>query len=626
MKRRIDMSKHQFQTEVNQLLNLIIHSLYSHKEIFIRELISNASDALDKLKYLNLTDEKFKELPFEPRIDIEFNEKDKTLTISDTGLGMNEKELVENLGTIASSGTKNFLSKMTGNKANDANLIGQFGVGFYSAFMVSKKVEVISKKAGDNKAYKWISDGESEYEIEETERKNNGTTITCYLNEEGEEYTNRWQIENIVKKYSNHIPFPIFIHYEEIENKGDEKKEKKTAKIDQVNAASAFWKRPKSELKKEDYDEFYKTLSHDSTEPLLHIHTHAEGTLQYSTLFYIPKKAPWDMFKMDYQTGVKLYVKRIFITDEDKELMPSYLRFVKGVIDSEDLPLNISREILQKNKILANIRNASVKKILSEIGKLSTDKKKYNEFWTEFGNPLKEGLYSDFTNKDTLLELVRFKSTKSDGLTSFAEYKSRMKPDQKTIYYISGGQESVLRNSPLIELYKKKDIEVLIMDSEIDEIIIPSVNKYKDVDLKSVNRSDAADDLKEEKDKEAEKEVKSLVNKIKEVLKDHVKDVKASTRLSDSPSCIVADQADPTMHMQHLMKAMGQDNMPKVKPILEINPEHEIIKKLNETKDKAVIEDVSWLLLEQAMIIEGVKIEDPTNFIKRLNKFLSKGI
>lgn len=620
------MSKHQFQTEVNQLLNLIIHSLYSHKEIFIRELISNASDALDKLKYLNLTDEKFKELPFEPRVDIEFNEKDKTLTISDTGLGMNEKELVENLGTIASSGTKNFLSKMTGNKANDANLIGQFGVGFYSAFMVSKKVEVISKKAGDNKAYKWISDGESEYEIEETERKNNGTTITCYLNEEGEEYTNRWQIENIVKKYSNHIPFPIFIHYEEIENKGDEKKEKKTAKIDQVNAASAFWKRPKSELKKEDYDEFYKTLSHDSTEPLLHIHTHAEGTLQYSTLFYIPKKAPWDMFKMDYQTGVKLYVKRIFITDEDKELMPSYLRFVKGVIDSEDLPLNISREILQKNKILANIRNASVKKILSEIGKLSTDKKKYNEFWTEFGNPLKEGLYSDFTNKDTLLELVRFKSTKSDGLTSFAEYKSRMKPDQKTIYYISGGQESVLRNSPLIELYKKKDIEVLIMDSEIDEIIIPSVNKYKDVDLKSVNRSDAADDLKEEKDKEAEKEVKSLVNKIKEVLKDHVKDVKASTRLSDSPSCIVADQADPTMHMQHLMKAMGQDNMPKVKPILEINPEHDIIKKLNETKDKAVIEDVSWLLLEQAMIIEGVKIEDPTNFIKRLNKFLSKGI
>ena len=620
------MSKHQFQTEVNQLLNLIVHSLYSHKEIFIRELISNASDALDKLKYLNLTDEKFKELPFEPRIDIEFNEKDKTLTISDTGLGMNEKELVENLGTIASSGTKNFLSKMTGNKANDANLIGQFGVGFYSAFMVSKKVEVISKKAGDNKAYKWISDGESEYEIEETERKNNGTTITCYLNEEGEEYTNRWQIENIVKKYSNHIPFPIFIHYEEIENKGDEKKEKKTAKIDQVNAASAFWKRPKSELKKEDYDEFYKTLSHDSTEPLLHIHTHAEGTLQYSTLFYIPKKAPWDMFKMDYQTGVKLYVKRIFITDEDKELMPSYLRFVKGVIDSEDLPLNISREILQKNKILANIRNASVKKILSEIGKLSTDKKKYNEFWTEFGNPLKEGLYSDFTNKDTLLELVRFKSTKSDGLTSFAEYKSRMKPDQKTIYYISGGQESVLRNSPLIELYKKKDIEVLIMDSEIDEIIIPSVNKYKDVDLKSVNRSDAADDLKEEKDKEAEKEVKSLVNKIKEVLKDHVKDVKASTRLSDSPSCIVADQADPTMHMQHLMKAMGQDNMPKVKPILEINPEHDIIKKLNETKDKAVIEDVSWLLLEQAMIIEGVKIEDPTNFIKRLNKFLSKGI
>ncbi len=620
------MSKHQFQAEVNQLLKLIVHSLYSHKEIFIRELISNASDALDRLKYLNLTDEKFKELPFEPKIDIEFNEKDKTLTISDSGIGMNEEDLVANLGTIASSGTKNFLSNMTGDKAKDASLIGQFGVGFYSVFMVATKVEVISKKAGEEKACKWISDGQGEYEIKETERANNGTTVICFLNEEGHEYTNRWQIENIVKKYSNHIPFPIFLHYEEVENQGDEKKEKRTDKVDQINAASAFWKKPKADLKKEDYDEFYKTLTHDSNEPLLYIHTHAEGTLQYSTLFYIPKKAQMDLFRMDYQAGVKLYVKRVFITDDDKELMPSYLRFVKGIIDSEDLPLNVSREILQKNKILTNIRNASVKKILSEIGTLSADKKAYSEFWNEYGNPLKEGLYSDFTNKDALLELVRFKSTKEEGLTSFAEYQSRMKPDQKTIYYITGGNESVLRNSPLIELYKKKEIEVLIMDNEIDEIIIPSINKYKDVDLKSVNRSDAAEDLKEEKDKEAEKEVKSLVNKIKEVLKDQVKDVKASTRLSDSPSCIVADQADPTMHMQNMMKAMGQDNMPKVKPILEINPEHEIIKKLNETKDKTVLEDVSWLLLEQAMLIEGVKLEDPTNFIKRLNKFLSKGI
>lgn len=619
------MSKHQFQTEVNQLLKLIIHSLYSHKEIFLRELVSNASDALDKLKYLNLTDDKFKSLPFEPKIDIEFNEKEKTITVSDSGIGMNEEDLVENLGTIASSGTKNFLSKMTGDKAKDANLIGQFGVGFYSAFMVSNKVEVICKKAGEEKAFKWVSDGQSGYEIEESERKDNGTTIICHLNEEGHEYTNRWQIENIVKKYSNHIPFPIFLHYEVVENEGDEKKEKKTNKTEQINAASAFWKKPKKDLKDEDYNEFYKTLSHDSTDPMLYIHTHAEGTLQYSTLFYIPKKAPWDMFKVDYQNGVKLYVKRVFITEEDKELMPSYLRFVKGIIDSEDLPLNVSREILQKNKVLTNIKNTSVKKILSEIGKLSTDKDKYNEFWEEYGNPIKEGIYSDFTNKDALLELVRFKSTKEDGWVSFAEYKSRMKPDQKAIYYITGGSESVLKNSPLIELYKKKDIEVLIMDNEIDEIVIPSVTKYKDTDLKSVNRSDAADDLKEEKDKEAEKGIKTLVKQIKDVLKDQVKEVKASTRLSDSPSCLVADQADPTMHMQHLMKAMGQDGMPKVKPILEINPQHEIIRKLNEIKDKEVIEDVSWLLYEQAMIIEGVKLEDPANFIKRLNKFLSKG-
>jgi molecular chaperone HtpG len=587
--------------------------------------VSNASDALDKLKYLHLTDDKFKSLKFEPRIDIEFNEKDKTITVSDSGIGMNEKDLVENLGTIASSGTKNFLSKMTGDNAKDANLIGQFGVGFYSAFMVSKKVEVVSRKAGEDKAFKWISDGQSGYNIEETERSGCGTSVTCILNEEGDEYTNRWQIESIVKKYSNHIPFPIYLHYEAVENQGDEKKEKRTKKTEQINAASAFWKKPKSELKDGDYNEFYKTLSHDSDDPMVYIHTHAEGALQYSTLFYIPKKAPWDMFKMDYQTGVKLYVKRVFITDEDKELMPGYLRFVKGIIDSEDLPLNVSRELLQKNKILANIKNASVKKILSEIGKLSTDKEKYAEFWEQYGNPVKEGLYSDFANKETLLELVRFKSTKEDGLVSFAEYKSRMKPDQKAIYYITGGNESVLRNSPLIELYKKKDIEVLIMDSEIDEIVIPSVTKYKDTDLKSVNRSDAADDLKEEKDKEAEKGVKPLVKKIKDVLKDEVKDVKASTRLSDSPSCIVADQADPTMHMQNLMKAMGQDNIPKVKPILEINPEHEIIKKLNETKDKAVIEDISWLLYEQAMIIEGVKLEDPARFIKRFNKFLSKG-
>jgi molecular chaperone HtpG len=621
------MSKHQFQTEVNQLLNLIVHSLYTHKEIFLRELISNASDALDKLKYLTLTDDAYKKMDFDPRIDIEFDAEKKTLTVSDTGIGMNEQDLIENLGTIASSGTKNFLSKMTGDSKKDANLIGQFGVGFYSAFMVSKRVGVISRKAGEDKAYRWSCDGKSEYELTDDKRDKNGTSVICYLNEEGEEYTSRWQIESVVKKYSNHISFPIFLHYEEIEHGEEKKKEKKKKKTEQINAASAFWKRPKSELKESDYNEFYKTLSHDTEDPLLHVHTHAEGALAYSTLFYFPKKAPWDMFRMDYQSGVKLYVKRVFITDDDKELLPAYLRFIRGIIDSEDLPLNVSREILQKNRIMTNIKNASIKKILNTLGELSAkDKKNYEAFWKEFRNPMKEGLYSDFSNRDTLLELMRFKSTKEKGYTSLADYKSRMKPDQKAIYYITGEKEEVLRNSPLLELYKIKDMEVLIMDDEIDELVLPMVGKYKDIDLKSVNRSDAAEDLKTDRDKKNEKEVKPLIKKIKEVLKDHVKDVRASTRLSDSPSCLVADESDPTVHMQHILKTLGQDAAQKIKPILEINPSHEIVKKLNSLEDKKMIQDASWLLFDQAMLIEGAEIKNPTEFVKRLNKMMVKAL
>ena len=621
------MSKRKFQTEVNQLLHLIIHSLYSSKEIFLRELISNASDALDKLKYLTLTDDTFKSIKYDPKIEISYLDKDnKLLTVSDCGIGMNKDGLAKNLGTIARSGTKQFLENLTGDSKKDSSLIGQFGVGFYSSFMVADKVEVISRKAGEKEAWIWTSDGKSGYSIDNSVRKTAGTDIVLHLNDEGKEFVNRWEIQNIIKKYSNHIPFPIFLHYEEnkYDKKGEVKgKEKKT---DQVNAASAFWKRPKSELKKKDYNEFYKTISHDHEDPMMHIHTQAEGTLDYTTLFYIPKTAPFDLFQVDHQAGVKLYVKRVFITEDDKELMPSYLRFVRGVIDSEDLPLNVSREILQQNRILAKIKSNSVKKILSELTALTKKKDKYLEFYDQYGRLLKEGAYQDFENRDTLLELLKFKSSKTDDYTSLAEYVDRMKEDQKSIYHITGENEASLRNSPLLEMYNGKDMEVLIMDDPFDEIIIPSLQKYKEKPFKSVHHSDAADDLKTEDSKSDKKDLKPLVKKIKKVLGGQVKDVLVSSRLNESPSCIVADQNDPTAKMQEMFKAMGQSTMPDVKPILEINPEHKIVKKMKSLGKTKTFEDLCWLLYEQAMLIEGVKLPNPATFVTRLNNFLIKSI
>jgi len=621
------MSKRKFQTEVNQLLHLIIHSLYSSKEIFLRELISNASDALDKLKYLTLTDDTFKSIKYDPKIEISYLDKDnKLLTVSDCGIGMNKDGLAKNLGTIARSGTKQFLENLTGDSKKDSSLIGQFGVGFYSSFMVADKVEVISRKAGEKEAWIWTSDGKSGYSIDNSVRKTAGTDIVLHLNDEGKEFVNRWEIQNIIKKYSNHIPFPIFLHYEEekYDKKGEVKgKEKKT---DQVNVASAFWKRPKSELKKKDYNEFYKTISHDHEDPMMHIHTQAEGTLDYTTLFYIPKIAPFDLFQVDHQAGVKLYVKRVFITEDDKELMPSYLRFVRGIIDSEDLPLNVSREILQKNRILAKIKSNSVKKILSELTALTKKKDKYLEFYEQYGRLLKEGAYQDFENRDTLLELLKFKSSKTDDYTSLAEYVDRMKEDQKSIYHITGENEESLRNSPLLEMYNGKDMEVLIMDDPFDEIIIPSLQKYKEKPFKSVHHSDAADDLKTEDSKSDKKDLKPLIKKIKKVLGDQVKDVLVSSRLNESPSCIVADQNDPTAKMQEMFKAMGQSTMPDVKPILEINPEHKIVKKMKSLGKTKTFEDLCWLLYEQAMLIEGVKLPNPATFVTRLNNFLIKSI
>src|ERR1039457_5641837 len=404
------MSKREFQTEVNQLLQLIVHSLYSHPEIFLRELISNSSDALDKLRHLTLVDDAYKALPFNPRIDLELNEENKTLIIADTGIGMNEEDLVSHLGTIARSGTKNFLSQLSGDAKRDSNLIGQFGVGFYSAFMVADRIEVVSRKAGEEQAWRWISDGKTGFDIEPAERAAAGTTVLLHFNEEGKHYANSWRLQEIVKKYSNHIAFPIFLTYDKSEWNETEKKSVKTRTTEQVNAASALWRRPKSELTEEDYKELYKSVSGGWEDPLFWFHTKAEGNLDYTTLFYVPAKAPLDLYQADYKGGVKLYVKRVFIMDDSKDLLPQYLRFIRGIIDSEDLPLNVSREILQQNKILTSIKTASVKKILSELKNIAeNDHEKYAKFIAEYNRPLKEGLFGDYANRETLLELIRFK-------------------------------------------------------------------------------------------------------------------------------------------------------------------------------------------------------------------------
>jgi molecular chaperone HtpG len=621
------MSKREFQTEVSQLLHLIVHSLYSHPEIFLRELVSNASDALDKLKYLNLTEEPYKSLVFEPRIDLELDEAKHTLTISDNGIGMNDEDLVSHLGTIARSGTKSFLSNLSGDAKKDSNLIGQFGVGFYSVFMVADRVEVISRRAAEEHGWRWTSDGKTGFDLEPATRESQGTTVTVFFNEDGKDYANSWKLREVIKKYSNHIAFPIFLTADKSEWDETEKKSISKRTTEQLNSASAMWKRPKSELKDEDYKELYKTISGDWEEPMFWFHTKAEGTMEYTTLFFVPSKAPATLYQADYKPGVKLYVKRVFITDDAKELLPGYLRFLRGIIDSEDLPLNVSREILQQNKILSNIKTASVKKVLSELKAIAADKpEEYLKFIAEYNRPLKEGLYSDYGNREPLLELVRVKSTKAEGWTSLADVKSRMKEGQKGIYYITGAGADILRNSPLLEIYKKKDIEVLLLDDEIDEFVFSGIDKYQDVELKAVNRSSAGEDLKDQADQDKSEDLKPLVDKLKGVLGDNVKDVRASVRLADSPSCIVSDEDEPSLKMQQMLRAMGQNNMPAMKPTLEINPDHEIVKKLLNSTDDALVNDAAWLLLEQALLIEGVPVENPAAFVQRLNRVLNRAV
>lgn len=638
------MQNKQFKTEVSDLLHLIIHSLYSHKEIFLRELISNASDALDKLKYKRLTssgapgesgnegssnsaangsDELKINISYTEGSTEQGKETPYVLTISDNGIGMTESELEENLGTIAHSGTKAFLSGLTAEQKQDSNLIGQFGVGFYSVFMVSDKVEVVSRAFGSDKAYKWTSEGKDSYSIEEAAKDSTGTDIIIYLNNNNTSFASRWRIEDLVKQYSNHIAYPIYLSYDE--NKYDDKynitgKEHKT---EQINSAQALWTRSKSSLKEEDYNEFYKNSYGETENPLFYLHTKAEGATEYTTLFFVPAKAPFDMYHSDYRSGVKLYVKRVYITDDDKELLPVYLRFVRGVIDSEDLPLNVSREILQQNRVMSNIRNASVKKLLGEFKRISEQNPElYTKFVSEYNRPLKEGLYQDYANRDELLELVRFNSTGVEGYTSLKAYKERMKADQKYIYYITGGTLDILKNSPLLAAYKEKGIEVLLMTDDIDEFVAGSIGKYKDVELKAVNRSDAIDDLMtDDEKKQAKEESADIVKKFKDALGDKVKDVRTSGRLKDTSAVIIADANDPTMQMQQLFKAMGQTGM-EVKPILEINPEDAFIKRIADSSDEVFVKDGAEVVLNSALLAQGIMPENPAEYAKKLHALL----
>ncbi|ASM39806.1 molecular chaperone HtpG [Campylobacter sp. RM12327] len=613
------MSKHEFQTEVNDLLNLMIHSLYSNKEIFLRELISNASDALDKLNYLTLTDDKYKSLNYTSKIEISIDKEAKTLIISDNGIGMDENELINNLGTIARSGTKGFLSQISGDAKKDSNLIGQFGVGFYSAFMVASKIEVTSKKALNDEAYEWSSDAKN-YEIKKSSKETHGTSIKLYLNDD--EFLETYRLEGIIKKYSNHIPYPIFMDKEEwIAPKDGEKEGHYESKNTQINKASALWQMSKSSLKDEDYNEFYKQISHDSTDPLMYIHTKAEGKIEYTTLFYVPSVEPFDLFRVDYQSGVKLYVKRVFITDDEKELLPTHLRFVKGIIDVEDLPLNVSREILQDNIIMRSVKEASVKKIYSELEKLlKNDREKYIKFYKLFGKVLKEGLYGFGANKDDILNLTLFKSSSRDGYITLKEYKDSMKENQKSIYFITGKDDKMLKNSPLLEAFNEKNIEVLICDDEIDSIVMPMVYEYDKTPIKPVQNADDEVSLDEKID---ESKYAELVVKLKECLKDEIKDVKVTSRLKDSPACLVYDKNDPDFATQQMLKQMGQ-NVPEIKPILEINPNHEIFLKLKE--NQIMINDISNLLLNMAKVSEGMNISNPNEFAKTLSKVILKAL
>lgn len=617
-----------FQTEVKQMLNLVIHSLYSNKEIFLRELISNASDALDKLRFLALSESSLYEDDSDLKISIDFNEKLKTITISDNGIGMSREEAIDNLGTIAKSGTKEFLSHMTGDKAKDSHLIGQFGVGFYSAFIVADKVSVKSRRAGltADKAIIWESTGEGEFSIAETKKDSRGTEITLYLKKEDEEFLSDWRLKNIVGKYSDHICWPIVMKAEISE----EDKEKKETTYETVNKATAIWTLQKSEIKEEEYKELYKHISHDYQEPLAWSHNHVEGKQDYISLLYIPKHAPYDLWQQDVKHGLKLYIKRVFIMDDADQFLPRYLRFVKGVIDASDLPLNISREILQDNKQVDSIRSACTKRVLSMLEKLSkNDAEKYQSFWDEFGPVVKEGVVEDVPNKEVLAKLLRFATTHTDSeiqTVSLADYIERMQEGQEKIFYITASSYNAAKNSPHLEIFKKKGIEVLLLSDRVDEWLVGYLNEFDGKALQSISKG--AVDLKDDEDskdvEKQEKELEPMLKQLKEALGDKVKEVKITNRLTDSPACIVADDQDMGLEMQRILQAAGQ-KIPESKPVFEVNPEHELIKRLHDCQDDDKFAEWASVLLDQAILAEGGQLDNPAGFIKRVNALLVNG-
>ncbi len=616
----------QFQTEVDQLLHLMIHSLYSNKEIFLRELISNAADACDKLRFEALSEESLYEGDSDLRIEIEADEKAGTITIRDNGIGMSRDEVVTNIGTIAKSGTKEFIQKLSEEQSKDSNMIGQFGVGFYSSFIVADKVTVITRRAGEEATAgtRWESDGQSGYTIEATEKTARGTEIILHLKEEEKSLANDWQIRSIIAKYSDHISVPIKMHKQDEEGKA-------TDEWEVVNKASALWRRPRNEIKDEEYKEFYKHVAHDWQDPLAWVHNRVEGKLEYTSLLYIPSKAPMDLWDAQAKiTGIKLYVQRVFIMDDSEHLMPRYLRFVKGVLDSNDLPLNVSREILQSNRVIDSMRKSSTKKILGLLQNIANnDQEKYQIFWNEFGNVLKEGPGEDIANKEAIAKLLRFSSTHNDSETqdiSLQDYVSRMKEGQEKIYYITADSFSAAKNSPHLEVFRKKGLEVLLLHDRVDEWLVSHLHEFDGKALQSVAKGEldlSKFDSEEDKAelKKAEKEAQSIIKRLKKKLGDKVEDVRVSHRLTNSPSCIVLNEQDMALYMQQLMKQAGHE-MPSNKPVLEINPTHPVIKRMEKEKDEQHFSDWSDILFDQAILAEGGQLEDPAGFVSKLNKMM----
>jgi len=620
----------EFQAEVNQLLKLMIHSLYSNKEIFLRELISNASDACDKLRFEALGKDALYEDDSDLRIRVEYDKDNKTVSIIDNGIGMTRDELVENIGTIASSGTRRFIESLSGDQVKDAHLIGQFGVGFYSSFIVADKVTVLSRRVGEtkDKGVRWESTGEASYTLESIEREARGTEVILHLREGEDEFADGWRLRNIVHKYSEHISLPIEMRKEATEE------DKGEAEFETVNKASALWVRPKKDISDDEHKEFYKHIGHDFEDPMAWSHNHVEGTNNYTSLFYIPSHAPFDLYDRDRKHGIKLYVKRVFIMDDTEYLMPNYLRFVRSLIDSDDLPLNVSREILQHNRVIDKIRSASVKKILGVLESIAkNDAEQYQTFWDEFGRVMKEGPIEDFANKEKLAELLRFCSTHGDSdkqTVSLADYVSRMKDGQEHIYYITAETYAAAKNSPHLEVFKRKGIEVLLMYDRVDDWLVEHLTEYGEKKLKNIAKGDLdLSALEDEQDKQqqetAEKDFGDTLKKIRELLEDRAKDVRLTYRLTDSPSCLVLDEQDMGLQMQHILRAAGQD-VPVSKPILELNPEHPLVMNLKQSQDDEATREWANILFDQALLSEGGQLEDPAAYVKRINTLLQKAM